>query len=994
MRLCTIIIVILMFNVTFSQSINHWETIIKTGDLCKYYIPTNDIGSDWKGNNFDDNAWTSATSGIGYGDNDDNTTIPTGAHSVYIRYSFAIEDKAEIAALLLDVDYDDAFIAYLNGTEIASGNISTEVTWNMKLYPGHEAAMYKGYKPDRFSISLFINEHLVEGENTLAVEIHNESTSSSDLSSNIFLHAGITATEIVYGDTPDWFWEPVYFTEFNLPLMIINTNGQVIPKEAPRINADMGLIYNGEGELNKDSDSWNEYSGKISIKQRGESSLGFLKKSYTIELQNEDGSNNNVSLLGLPAENDFVLHGPYSDKTMIKNVLTYELYRRTGKWAPRTRYIEIILNGDYRGVFVLTESLKRDENRVDIDKLTSNDTSAIDISGGYILRRDKTNGMDENEYWTSPVDQPYNQRMKYQYFDPKFEDLTSDQANYIKDWMKNFDEVMSGNNFKDPVSGYSQYIKVKSFIDMMFINEISKGIDNYAFSTYFHKENDADGGKLVAGAPWDYNLGYGNLDYGLDWDAPETYGWAFPQGGRTYWFKRLMEDETYKNRVYCRWTDFRSTIYSDESVISIIDSCINVLGDAVARNFEKYPKFSQYIWPAKQPIPDTYEEEIANLKSWLLGRLKWMDEQWLNIGACSENHDLVALSKPAYLDKVPIFANNVKPKLMLRNNGVNEEVNVPIKCEIDLNGTIVYSESIIVDKVESLEVLTVSFPEWQLFEINTYNITFIIQLLDDEENSNDTLRSSISITNLLDDFESGFENWTSNGNWGLDNRWANNGEYCLAINPDQRYENNTDSYAMYNYSFDLTSIENPTLTFWSQAIMADGDSGFVEISRDNGLNWEILSEPFLGIKTAWNEHNYSLKNYNNSSAVSFRFHFTSDAIKNHLGWFIDDIKIENIITSVDNNGSINLPNEYRLYQNYPNPFNPSTIIKYSIPKSDLVQLKIYDVLGKEVATLVNEEKLVGTYSVTFNAASLTSGIYFYKLKAGSFSRTKKLVLLQ
>ena len=101
--------------------------------------------------------------------------------------------------------------------------------------------------------------------------------------------------------------------------MIINTNGQTIPDE-PRIVADMGLIYNGEGNLNVPNDAWNEYSGKISIEQRGESSQGFAKKSYSIELQNADGSNNNVSILGLPEENDFVLYGPYSDKTMIKNV--------------------------------------------------------------------------------------------------------------------------------------------------------------------------------------------------------------------------------------------------------------------------------------------------------------------------------------------------------------------------------------------------------------------------------------------------------------------------------------------------------------------------------------------------------------------------------------------------------------------------------------------------------------------------------------------------
>ncbi len=962
-----LIIMTILLNQSFSQSIDHWETIIETGDTCQYFIPTSDIGTEWKESDFDDGDWTTAISSVGFGDNDDNTVISTGISSVYIRYSFTVEDKDQIAALLLDVDYDDGFIAYLNGAKVANGNISTQVKWNMTLYPDHEALMYEGEKPERTDLSYLIDGLLIEGQNILAVEVHNASSGSSDLSSNIFLHAGITRAETIYGATPDWFWEPIYFTEYNLPLMIINTNGQIIPEEAPRIVADMGIIYNGEGQINRDSDIWNDYSGKISIKQRGESSTGFLKKSYTIELQKEDGSNNNVSILGLPAENDFVLHGPYSDKTMIKNVLTYELYRRTGKWAPRTRYIEIILNGDYRGVYVLTEKLKRDKNRVDIDKLTSKDTSAIDMSGGYILRRDKTSDMDENEYWRSPVPQPYHQRMTYQYYYPKFEDLTTDQANYIKDWMQNFDEMMSGDNFDDPGTGYNKYIKVKSFIDMMFINEISKGIDNYLFSTYFYKENDEDGGKFVAGAPWDYNLGYGNLDYGLSWDAPEPFGWCYTQGGRTYWFRRLLEDNIYQNSVYCRWSDFRSTIYSDESILNIIDSCVNELGDAVDRNFEKFPNLGLYIWPAKEPIPDTYEEEIENLKSWLLARLQWMDDQWLNNGTCGASHDLNAVSTPASLDRVPLFANNVAPELVVRNNGLNEENNVPVLCEIDSAGVIVYSETITIDKIESLEVLSVTFPVWRAFEANTYDITFTIQLANDENEANDILRSSIIVTNVLDDFESDFENWTSNANWGVDNNRSYSDQFSMAINPGVRYENNADSYAQYNYAFDLTSIPNPQLSFWSQTILADGDSGFVEISVDGGLNWERLGEGFGGIQTEWVGSYYSLQDYNENDNIYFRFHFISNATTTHLGWFIDNIEIGTIPTDIDEKETNNLPKEFELLNNYPNPFNPSTTISYSIPAQAEVEVNIFDMLGKKVAVLVSEIKQAGLYKTKWNA---------------------------
>ncbi len=228
-----------------------------------------------------------------------------------------------------------------------------------------------------------------EGKNLLAVEVHNKNAASSDMSSNVFLHTGLSVSDSIYRPVPDWFGEPVSFDEFNLPLMVINTNGQVIPDD-PKIVSDMGLVNNGSGALNRLDDAWNEYSGKISI-----------------EFQLGDGSNNNVSILGLPEENDFVLYGPYSDKTMIKNVLTYVLFRRTGRWAPRTRYIEVVLNGVYDGVYVLTEKIKRDKNRVDIDKITAEDVTAEEISGGYILRRDKKDKLEDLEWWTSPVEQPF-----------------------------------------------------------------------------------------------------------------------------------------------------------------------------------------------------------------------------------------------------------------------------------------------------------------------------------------------------------------------------------------------------------------------------------------------------------------------------------------------------------------------------------------------------------------------------------------------------------
>jgi hypothetical protein len=103
--------------------------------------------------------------------------------------------------------------------------------------------------------------------------------------------------------------------------------------------------------------------------------------------------------------------------------------------------------------------------------------------------------------------------------------------------------------------------------------------------------------------------------------------------------------------------------------------------------------------------------------------------------------------------------------------------------------------------------------------------------------------------------------------------------------------------------------------------------------------------------------------------------------------------LSELITAVEESQN-NLPGSFVLKQNYPNPFNPTTTINYSIPKSSFVTIKVYDILGREVSTLVNEEKQVGNYKIKFNASKLTSGIYFYRMQAGSFVETKKLILLK
>ncbi len=357
-------------------------------------------------------------------------------------------------------------------------------------------------------------------------------------------------------------------------------------------------------------------------------------------------------------------------------------------------------------------------------------------------------------------------------------------------------------------------------------------------------------------------------------------------------------------------------------------------------------------------------------------------------------HNLLAFKQTSKFENIPAFTTNHSPELIVWNIGENEELNVPISCEIRSEGEIVYSNIKTIDNIGTFEMETVTFDNWNASSSANYDIVFITNLSNDQDKSSDSLKSSFNVTNLLDDFETDFTKWTTHAGWGRDSRIVNNGEFCLAVNPGLRYENNMDSYAEYTYSFNLTSVINPQFTFWSRKSIMEGDTGFVEISVDGGVIWERIGEGFSGLTITWEQINISLNDYSGSADFRLRFRFISDGENTHLGWFIDDIKIEHGMTGIDKTEMGDVPSKYELYDNYPNPFNPLTTISYSMPHSEFVQLKVYDVLGKEVATLVHEYKVSGYHKIEFDASDLNSGVYFYRLQCSGFNETKKLILLR
>ena len=385
------------------------------------------------------------------------------------------------------------------------------------------------------------------------------------------------------------------------------------------------------------------YEGIIGIEIRGESSQFFDKKSYGFETWDSQYNDLDVALIGFPEEEDWILYGPFSDKSLIRNKLIYELSNRMGRYTTKTEFVELTINYEYKGLYIFMEKLKRNKNRIDISKLESSDIDEELISGGYIIKIDKSD-MEDGSYtdynsFKSHFDVFGNEngdiRINFNYEYPKPGEIHANQKNYIKNYFYEFESSLASDKFRDPNYGFRKYEDEDSFIDFFILNELSNNVDGYRLSTYLHKDRND---KLVIGPIWDFNLSFGNADYcgGERYDVwcfkfnercPGDY-WKVP-----FWWNRLMEDEQFVDKLTERWNQLRTNILSDDNLMTLIDekySFLNNETDIINKNFNRWKIFGIYIWP-NSFIGNNYYEEIDFLKNWIKNRTKWLDESINNL---------------------------------------------------------------------------------------------------------------------------------------------------------------------------------------------------------------------------------------------------------------------------------------------------------------------------------------------------------------------------
>lgn len=466
---------------------------------------------------------------------------------------------------------------------------------------------------------------------------------------------------------------------YDLPIVFIDTKGKCLDnKVTEKIPATMKVL---DGKTNNVADSAKGTRYDIGIKVRGQSSAMFPKPGYGVEVRDEKGEGMDVSLFGLPPGDDWVFHGPYVDKSMMRNALAHWLFRQAGHYSPRSRHFDLYINGVYRGVYVLLEKIKRGKYRVNVSKLKETDVAGDSVTGGYIWAFDKT-GTNTGGAGSGPIEKEgfstsdgLNVILHY----PKKENIQKAQEEYLKKYLNDLEGLFkNGKNG----SGYENYVDMTSALDYVLHEEITNNADSYWCSFFLHKPKDSKGGKVTLGPAWDFNLAMSNGSQPENGGGQGGQGgmWGFGGGGNGFgssgvtgwqiensqksgnggmwgmgsslkapnWLLGMWKDSHYQSELKKRWAELRSGVWHTKTMDAYLDSMKIYLKNAADRNFKRWPnlgKASGQNDPDPEPMKycnsqsggfgmamggynaTTWDGEFEHLRKKMKERIAWMDQQ-------------------------------------------------------------------------------------------------------------------------------------------------------------------------------------------------------------------------------------------------------------------------------------------------------------------------------------------------------------------------------
>ena len=740
----------------------------------------------------------------------------------------------------------------------------------------------------------------------------------------------------------------VTLTSSNLPILIITTEGRANIPDEPKIEAHLGIINNGRDMRNNITDPFNDYDGVIGIEIRGNASASFPKKPYDFETRDSTGANLNVSLLGMPRENDWILRAAYIDKTLMRDHLAYYLSRQSGRWASRTRHCELVLNGIYQGIYILTEQIKPDRNRLNIIRMDTDDIAGDSLTGGYI-------------YEVSQSGEDFGLRRRYKY--PQPDNITPEQKTYIRMYDDNFRSVMESDRYADPVAGYAAWIDIDRFIDEILVQEVCKNSDAYGWSSYFYKDRL---GKLCAGPAWDFDQALSNSTFN---DGPNYMEWIITKSewdshlrdNHPPFWRKLFAESKFKLRLAQRWFDLRANGWATNIITQFIDNTAAYLDEAQQRNFTRWPILGQEIWRNTPGWAqrNTYQKEVNYMKTFLQSRLTWMDSQLQQV--IDDETGTVQLAK-GLVGYYP----------MDEGSG-NTTVNTAPGDDVAPNGQLINDPQWVPGK--SGNAIRFDSQKNGYIDLNNY----------DPSKGADALSVSCWI------------NWDGeDGNWqGIcakrsswepsDILWS----MVLDINSGgiQFETNTTDQGKVFIISPSLPIKEWMHLSL----VYADSWARFY-------MNGTLVSEGYMVLGDNRNAA-FLVGCGEPNGSVAF------SGIIDELRFYNRALNTSEVRTlnNLDSSGSENSLTKgilgFQLYQNYPNPFNPQTHIDFNINVRTHVNIDIFDLTGRKVASPIDEIKSPGSYGIVWNGTNqqgvlVPSGIYFYRLRAADMESVKRMILIR
>lgn len=708
-------------DVSFGSGVSRAEELVLLSEPApaRALIPTDgSLGTTWTQVDFDDSSWLAGRTGVGYDYggliNLDVSQMRGANTTVYARIPFDLEEIPALDALLLRIRYEDGYVAYLNGTEIAADNEPPGLDWSSGSTsdrPDSEATQAVDV-----DISSAI-DLLVAGTNVLAIHGLNRASTSSDIlilpeiigqkktqdgASTGFMMApspGMANFDSVRGVVP-----PVEFSvlsqvfEGNLNLILalpegsdealeirFTTDGSRPSPSSTLYDAPISIsepvqvraiaVLPGMGQSMIRSESYIEVSGQTrdfssnlpivvlenyrsgrppqnakqasfmmlfepgesrsgfgkaptlatrsGIKVRGSSTAGRPKPSLSLEAWNEYDQNKNIAPLGMPSESDWVLWGPYNfDLTLMHNPFIYELSNQIGRYAVRTRFVEVFLNvdgraltdNDYYGVYALMEKISRDEDRVDVERIFPEHDRDPGVSGGYIFKIDRPDPGDSGFSGAG-------QNVRYVY--PKEVDIERPERDaqeaYLRQFFGGMGTALDRTSLADGEDGYSGFIDIDAAIDHHLLNVLAFNVDALRLSGYFHKHRN---GKLVFGPIWDFDRALGSTD-GRD-SNPRVWRSASGDRGTDFfnypWWSDMFRDLDFWQRYIDRYQELRRAEFGVDHIHGIIDSMADELREAQPRNVERWET---------SPRGGSYQNEINRMKNWLADRIDFMDSQFV-----------------------------------------------------------------------------------------------------------------------------------------------------------------------------------------------------------------------------------------------------------------------------------------------------------------------------------------------------------------------------